>query len=131
MHVSSCNGNRHAWVSFRRRYSRKEGADAHTVPRKDPWHWQIPNGVLLQDERTRIVRCSAQTAGVPEPLVLSWSTVSENDWKDPMKAAFAPVEVTEKLWIVPQPDPSGLSRCEPTAGPPSPCMRFCRRSWIL
>lgn len=60
---------------------------------------------------------SAQMAGVPEPLALSWGTVSQNDWMEPIKAAFTPVEVTEKLWIVPQPDPSGLSRCTPTACP--------------
>jgi ribosomal protein L11 methylase PrmA len=65
---------------------------------------------LLQDERHAVVRSSAQMVGAPEPLSLAWSIVSENSWTDPVKAAFKPVEVTSKLWVVPQPDTSGLGR---------------------
>lgn len=63
-----------------------------------------------QDERDMVLRCSSQIASVPEPLTVSWSTVSEDEWTGSIKEAYVPVQVSEKLWIVPQPDTAGLGR---------------------
>lgn len=74
-------------------------------------------GGVLQDERDMVLRCSAQIASVPEPLTVSWSTVSEDEWTGSIKEAYVPVQVSEKLWIIPQPDTAGLGRYCPETYP--------------